>query len=338
MKSVFRILIVCLSILLPGVSTKVEASDAVRILAEKSSADDRVHARWTVSPAEPSLSDTIFLTLSVRADETLDVDLPEFGNALGELTIDGITEKIEKTEDRSETKTLRIRAVPNRGGITPIWPITVFYKDRREELRGQIYSIELPATELNIKAGGAPEDASLDKIPTTREILDIPSGNFLWVIVLVLLALVVLFFILRRRKSGLEALPEFSTREIAMQRLAVLFRQRLHETDVKRFYMELTGIVRWYIEQQTRIRAPELTTEEFLREISLHRNGRTGLAPEIRDRLRLFLESSDMVKFAKLRPSPEDVLLGFRRAEEFIAAFAPPEEIEPQPRKPTLAF
>lgn len=328
MKSAFRILIVCLSLLPSGFSTKADASDSSRILAEKSSADDRVHARWTVSPAEPKLSDTIFLTLAVRADETVDVDLPEFGDALGELTVVEITEKIEKAEDRSETKTLRIKAVPNRGGITPLWPIVVFYKDRREGLREQVYSIELPATELDVKADVSLENASLDNIPTTREVLDVPSGISHWIVVLILAALIALFFILRRRRGGPEALPEFSAREIAMKRLAALFEQRLHEVDVKQFYMELTGIVRWYIEQQTQIRAPELTTEEFLREISLHWNNRTGLAPELRDRLRLFLESSDMVKFAKHRPSSEDVLLGFRRAGEFIAAFAPPDEIE----------
>ena len=61
----------------------------------------------------------------------------------------------------------------------------------------------------------------------------------------------------------------------------------------KDFYVELTMVVRRYIQRKYGIRAPHLTTEEFLREAK----------PS--DELRRFLESADMVKFAGVEATPE---------------------------------
>jgi hypothetical protein len=68
----------------------------------------------------------------------------------------------------------------------------------------------------------------------------------------------------------------------------------------KDFYVELTMVVRRYVQRKYGIRAPHLTTEEFLRECgaSEGRVGDTGA-------LRRFLESSDMVKFAGVEATPE---------------------------------
>jgi hypothetical protein len=61
----------------------------------------------------------------------------------------------------------------------------------------------------------------------------------------------------------------------------------------KDFYVELTMVVRRYIQRRYGIKAPHMTTEEFLREAK----------PS--DELRRFLESADMVKFAGVEATPE---------------------------------
>ena len=61
----------------------------------------------------------------------------------------------------------------------------------------------------------------------------------------------------------------------------------------KDFYVELTMVVRRYIQRRYGIKAPHMTTEEFLREAK----------PS--DGLRRFLESADMVKFAGVEATPE---------------------------------
>lgn len=62
----------------------------------------------------------------------------------------------------------------------------------------------------------------------------------------------------------------------------------------KDFYVELTHVVRRYIERRHGIHAPEQTTEEFLTEAT----GRKAFTPEVIASLRTFLESADLVKFA----------------------------------------
>jgi hypothetical protein len=61
----------------------------------------------------------------------------------------------------------------------------------------------------------------------------------------------------------------------------------------KDFYVELTMVVRRYIQRKYGIKAPHMTTEEFLREAK----------PS--DELRRFLESADMVKFAGVEATLE---------------------------------
>ncbi len=67
---------------------------------------------------------------------------------------------------------------------------------------------------------------------------------------------------------------------------------------VKEFYLRLTGIVRQYVEDTTGIRAPEQTTEEFLRDM----RSRAVFPPERSARLAEFLEAADLVKYAGQQP------------------------------------
>ncbi|MDR1964961.1 MAG: hypothetical protein LBQ50_14415 [Planctomycetaceae bacterium] len=308
-----------------------------RWLVETESADGRIRAAWSVSPAEPRLSDTISLTLEIEADTTLQIEMPVFDSVLGELEIVQKTERTVRMTSNRETKQLVLKTVPRQSGITPIWATPIYYVDQREGLREKSYSITVPAAELEIKSAVTPESASLDQISTTSELFDIQSislKTLLWIVFFfVLVTGFVLYFFFRFRRQPETLLPEsnLTPQEIALRRLTLLIESRLHETDVKTFFIELTGIVRWYIEQQTDIRAPELTTEEFLHEITQQWERRVALPTELRDRLRLFLESSDMVKFAKFQPSQDEIMIGVRKAEEFLSLFAPktiPQEIQ----------
>jgi len=69
----------------------------------------------------------------------------------------------------------------------------------------------------------------------------------------------------------------------------------------KDFYVELTMVVRRYVQRKYGIRAPNLTTEEFFAEIAKSNN------PTIQqsNNLRKFLESADMVKFAGIEATPD---------------------------------
>jgi hypothetical protein len=83
---------------------------------------------------------------------------------------------------------------------------------------------------------------------------------------------------------------------------------------VEVFYTRLSDIVRRYLEGQWGLRAPERTTEEFLYEVSRDH----ALSVEHKELLGAFLQESDLVKFARLRPGADDKQRAFDAAEKFV--------------------
>jgi hypothetical protein len=71
----------------------------------------------------------------------------------------------------------------------------------------------------------------------------------------------------------------------------------------KPFCITVSDTIRFYLEERFKFRAPERTTEEFLREL-----GATDLlSPEQKESLGDFLESCDLVKFAKYEPGENEL-------------------------------
>ncbi len=130
-------------------------------------------------------------------------------------------------------------------------------------------------------------------------------------VVLAILAVVVL----RRRKRRPVEPRRQTPEEIAQAALARLLAENLPARGlVKEFYLRLTGIVRQYVEDTTGIRAPEQTTEEFLRDM----RSRAVFPPERSVRLAEFLEAADLVKYAGQQPEEGQIDQAIARAHEFV--------------------
>ena len=69
----------------------------------------------------------------------------------------------------------------------------------------------------------------------------------------------------------------------------------------KDFYVELTMVVRRYVQRQYGIRAPHLTTQEFFEEIKKRGTQSTARLGNLQQ----FLEAADLVKFAGVEATPE---------------------------------
>ncbi len=104
--------------------------------------------------------------------------------------------------------------------------------------------------------------------------------------------------------------------EIAYELLNELKLRHLPENDkVKEYFFELSIIIRHFIEDYYFVKAPEMTTPEFLEYVKKN----NFLSHEHKDILRRFLESCDMVKFAKYGPSSKEIDDSFVLAKKFIA-------------------
>jgi len=102
--------------------------------------------------------------------------------------------------------------------------------------------------------------------------------------------------------------------EMAMEELEAHKAVFARAGDVKLYYVGISDSVRRYIERVFRVRAPEMTTEEFL--ISLGLSG--SLSAEEKASLREFLSSCDLVKFAKYSPDKDETDAVFNTARNFI--------------------
>ena len=88
----------------------------------------------------------------------------------------------------------------------------------------------------------------------------------------------------------------------------------------KDFYVELTLVVRRYVERRHGIRAPRRTTEEFLAEA--RRSSAFDAATVAR--LGAFLEAADLVKFAGARADEAGAREAAARARDYLSAEAEP--------------
>jgi hypothetical protein len=127
---------------------------------------------------------------------------------------------------------------------------------------------------------------------------------------------------LMRRRRG-RTVPVRSAHEIALEALERLRAEGLLERQrYEDYYVRLSGIVRHYVEGRFGLRAPEMTTDEFLAAAQRSRE----LAGENRLALQEFLSEADLVKFARHVPSRDRAERAGRAAGEFIDATRPREE------------
>jgi hypothetical protein len=116
------------------------------------------------------------------------------------------------------------------------------------------------------------------------------------VVLVALLAWLVIALTRRRQQAALE--PPVPPHVRARQQLDAALRLI---GQPREFSFALSLALRTYLEERFRLRAPERTTEEFLRELELT----AALLPDQKTALGGFLEQSDLVKFARYEPTEE---------------------------------
>ena len=136
-------------------------------------------------------------------------------------------------------------------------------------------------------------------------------------IVFLLLALAWAIWIFIRKNKHAKKIIEPPKRpdEIAYERLAKLIRKSLPEQgQVKEYFIEISDILRRYVEGRFKVKAPELTTPEFLEKIKKA----DQLNSDHKLLLKKFLICCDLVKFAKYGPSEKEIKESEALARRFV--------------------
>jgi hypothetical protein len=290
-----------------------------------------VKATVSLSPKKPRLGDPLTLTLTVDAQHLVRVEMPPFGEALGRFSIVNFTPRSETAADGSTRYIQRYVLDAPMSGRQRIPSLRVEFTDGRpgqnadagadkkdsdaprelltEELAIDIASV-LPSGEVQNELKGLRGPLPLE--------VSIAQSRWLRFALPPLLLILGIggWLMVRRLRQRARLRVRVSAYDAAMQRLGGLERRGWPKSDeADPWYVELSDIVRRYIEDRYGVRAPELTTEEFLREA----RQQLRMQPNHRELLEAFLSTCDRVKFAGYRPGESESRQALEEARRFLA-------------------
>ncbi|MDH3381866.1 MAG: cbb3-type cytochrome c oxidase subunit 3 [Flavobacteriaceae bacterium] len=178
-------------------------------------------------------------------------------------------------------------------------------------------------------------DTTKQKMFTIKPIVEEPYifddfKPYLWWLLFLLAVIAAgIFYYLRKKNIVIfERKPSIPPFDEALQKLKLLDKKQLWQHQkTKEYYIELTEIVRAYIEKEWRIPALESTTDElhgfmldFIEIKKLPTNKQTAM------RLHKLLQEADLVKFAKYTPVSSEIEMHRNEAEQLITALKPKTE------------
>ena len=289
----------------------------------------------TADPPQVHLDRDILLSIKTIAPSNINVRLPPLDNRLTGFTLSGAFDREPMVQDGAIVRDHCFRLTPRVAAEYRLAPMAVTYTDTTNSPGTPAVSTAAAASTAAAVSTAAErwfatralvfEVAPIVSEHPGASIRDIRGPLWIypalktiagWVGLLVLMAAVVwLLYRLSRRIHRAIRLRRMSPRERALVELAdLMVRDLIAKNKVKEFFLELTLIVRRYIERAHSIRAPEQTTEEFLLAASRNPQFRT----EVLGKLRAFLQTADLVKFAEYRPEPAVVDRAVGTARDYV--------------------
>jgi len=297
-------------------ASPAQTGDAIERTARKGA----VKLLVRVWPREPRLSDLVEMEVTVESHPDIEIKPPAFGQAVGDFLIRDYSERPPEA-GAGKVRRFHYQLEPAHAGKHLIRSVSIEFVDKRpnSEGRGEPALIETDPLEVNVTSelgDLAPSLANLEPMLPPQPVPRVSGIAWLVAVGLAVLLAILVVVVVRRRKGRPRASRRRTPEEIAQAALALLLAENLPGRGLKKeFYLRLTGIVRQYVEDTTGIRAPEQTTEEFLRDM----RSRAAFPAERSVRLAEFLEAADLVKYAGQQPEEGQIDEAISRAHEFVS-------------------
>ncbi|WP_417736262.1 hypothetical protein [Rosistilla oblonga] len=289
---------------------------------EKVSQSGPVSVAISLDPPEPLIGDPVTLRIEVQAEQDVEVLMPEFGEALDRFAIVDFVPR-EAIDDAGKTiLSQQYRLQPAGSGKQAIPPILIEYVDNRPDQRQapegyDAYEILTDAIPFTVQSV-LPDDVAADLNPPLGRLepRQPPApARWPWVLALVAVCAAASPFAWRTYTDWQRRRRRKSAYEVARWRLDQLLRQpRISADEIDTFYVDLSNLVRHYLEDRFELRAPELTTEEFLNSLQAS----PDMTRDHQSLLREFLRQADLVKFAGAVPSDADIGRSIDAASQFL--------------------
>ena len=275
----------------------------------------------SVDRTEVTIGDPIRYTISVTAAADIEVEIPLLGEQVGDFTVLDFGELPPRTENGQVVTGRWFRLTTFETGQHLLPGPTIRYRHHGERERIDGNDVSITVVSLLAEAGQNPELRDI-KPPETLPFDWRPYG-LVAVAGLVLAGLGGGLFFYLRRPAPAAAPPVPPASQVALEALRRLHAQGLIEKQrFETYYVSLSAIVREYLENGLNLRAPEMTTEEFLSAAARDHQ----LSPVQQERLAEFLSQADLVKFARHRPGLEESQAAYRAARRFVEETRPPQD------------
>ena len=166
---------------------------------------------------------------------------------------------------------------------------------------------------FKIKVADVAVDTTKQKMYDIKPLIKVDKSNakLWWTIFFVFLGLLIIgglvyWFVLRKKplteEEKVALLPPYDR---AILQLKELENSRyLIQDEFKKYYSELTDIVRSYLEEDAKVSALESTTDQLIEKLELLKDaGELNIEEETILQFKKVLQTADLVKFAKSRPA-----------------------------------
>lgn len=271
----------------------------------------------SLTPPEAPFHHAFTYSLTVEGDGFLECQFPDIPTDAKQVEVRKAALETIPLEDSKQRIVQRYIIDPVFPGKYVIPALSVTWKNGEEEGTLTVPRAAFNARELT--SSEAEAAATFVGISSPDAIL--PPQRFFatsWIaLLLVGVLLLVGAFLAYRYLTRKKAAPAIVLLpwDVALNRMRELDRRNLPGSGkIDAYYVDLSAILRYYIEDRFHIRAPEQTTQEFLDMAT-----QSGVyTDEQQQFLAEFLRQCDRVKFARLQPGLEDMTTHFKQVRHFI--------------------
>jgi len=262
---------------------------------------DGVRITSSVDTTQIKIGDQVLFTVQVEVDSSAQVIFPE-GQTFAPLeTVEAFKTDTTLKQDRMMLE--RIYALTQFDSGTYNLPI------QRIEVNGRGYFTD----SLNIRVADVAVDTTKQKMYDIKPLIEVDRNyaKLGKIIAIALLALLIIggliYWFYFRKKPLTQAeeealLPPYDRALLELKRLENS--RYLIQDEFKKYYSELTQIVRAYLEEDIQVAALESTTTQLMEKLELLKDsGRLHIEDSTLHQFEQILQTADLVKFAKSKPS-----------------------------------
>ena len=272
--------------------------------------EDSPSIKTSISRKRILIGDRIRYKVQIFSRLNLEMEFPKFKD-----------NKIDECEIKDSGKEVKRSLLGGRCEYTYWLDITSYYIGRRKfppieikyREKGEGNWKTLKTEEINFTV-----ESVMPKNVRLYDIKDIKGPlypfSFMKLLTWIAAGCLLIWLIIKLFKKFRKKVKPKLAHEIAIEALEAARAEYSKTGDVKEYYVRISDVVRRYIETVFKVRAPEMTTQEFLTSMGTSRK----ISDAYKELLKIFMEACDLVKFAKHAPSREEIDSMFTTAKNFV--------------------